>query len=182
MLDLKNIWEKKNPCPMKPEAYSSGTKAKYEWSMYSTQTIRWVSTELDEKGNPTKIRMPVESSKKYPYPGRFIAAGKPYEKWEQLYHQDTDILGIYKDIYGRRVYYCAERFPCFDSDDYLYEKRKYRWFFILGENKITRVFYTDGSNQINVTEDVANIENDCWKDIRRLPFWSPGNGAGSNEK
>ena len=67
-----------------------------------------------------------------------------------------------------------ERFTMSDTStfDYLYENRFYRWFFILDEGKITRVFYTDGCNQIDVTEDVANIEYICWKDLNRLPFWN----------
>lgn len=165
---------------MKPQASSNGDRAKYSRSMYSTQRIRWVSIEQNENGEPKVIRLPVESSKKFRYPGRFTANGKNYENWGQLCHKETDIRDVYTDIYGRVVFCYAERFPCFDSEDYLYENRFYRWFFILDDGKITRVFYTDESKQIDVTEDAANIENNCWMELGRLPYWNTSVGEDQN--
>lgn len=156
---------------MKPQAYSSGCKARYSRSMYSTQSIRWVSVEQDEHGRPKAVRMPAESFKKFRYPGKFTAGGKTYETLRQLFHSETETPGVYTDIYGRSVLFDAERFPCFDSDDFLYENRFYCWFFILEAGKITRVFYTNGCKEIDVTEDVANIEEDCWSELDRLSFW-----------
>lgn len=165
---------------MKPQAYSSGRKAKYSRSMYSTQSIRWVSAEQDQQGNPKAVRMPAESFKKFCYPGPFTAAGKTYETWDQLCRRETATPGVCTDIYGRPVFCDAERFPCFDSDDFLYENRFYRWFFILEKGKITRVFYTDECKEIDVTEDVANIEDDCLSELGRLPFGDTEAGKDQN--
>ena len=182
MFDLKKLFAKKTIVSqtkregpqfhMKPQVFGNGTRVRYSRSMYSAQSIRWVSTEQDENGEPAVTRVPVESSRKLRYPGRFTADGKIYQDWRQLCCKETNVSGVYTDVYGRSVFCYAERFPCFDSEDYLYENRFYRWFFILDEGKITRVFYTDGCNQIDVTEDVANIEYICWKDLNRLPFWN----------
>ena len=108
------------------------------------------------------------------------AGGKTYENWNQLCHRETETPGVYTDIYGRSVFFDAERFPCFDSDDFLYENRFYRWFFILEKSKITRVFYTDECKVIDITEDVANIEDSCWSKLGRLHFWDTEAGKDQN--
>ena len=158
--------------PMIPEAYSSGSKASYELSMYSTKQIRWVSKQRKENGEPVSVRIPHESSREFSYPGNFTAGGKAYQSWEQLCEAEAGTSGLYQDIYKRYVFYTSELFPCFDSYDYLYENRRYRWFFILGDGKLTRVFYTDEQKHIHVTEDVANVENKCWEALQKLSFWA----------
>ena len=117
---------------------------------------------------------------RFRYPGKFTAGGKTYENWNQLCHRETETPGVYTDIYGRSVFFDAERFPCFDSDDFLYENRFYRWFFILEKGKITRVFYTDERKEIDITEDVANIEDNCWSKLGRLHFWDAEAGKDQN--
>ena len=174
MFHFKALFSKQKTAPsipMIPESYGGGSKASYELSMYSTQQIRWVSKQRKENGEPVSVRIPTESSRRFSYPGNFTADGKTYQSWKQLYEVETDTSGLYQDIYGKYVFYTSERFPCFDSYDYLYENRRYRWFFILGKGKLTRVFYTDEQNHIHVTEDVANIENKCWEALRKLSFW-----------
>lgn len=182
MFHFKNLFRKQKSLPklcMEPKACGSGTKVDYDCSMYSTQRIRWVSKEKNELGEPLSVRIPSETSQKFSYFGDFIADGKTYQKWDQLCQTETETPDLYRDIYGRLVFYTAELFPCFDSYDYLYENRRYRWFFILGDGKMTRVFYTDGRSKIHVTEDVECIEDKCWKELQKLPLWE---GSSPEEK
>lgn len=157
---------------MQPQAYRVGATARHELFVGSAQSIRWVSTETNPDGQPAAIRIPNESTRNFSYPGNFIADGKTYKSWEQLCQKKAEIPGVYTDIYGRNVVYYSELFPCFDSFDYLYEKRRHRWFFLLGDGKMTRVVYADEQEKIHVTEDVANIETKCWNILKDLPFWN----------
>ena len=56
---------------------------------------------------------------------------------------------------------------CFDSYDYANETRYYRWFFIKEKGKLTRIYYADERNRIQVTEDVRNLENKCLEKMRK---------------
>lgn len=175
MFHFKNLFSKQKSSPklcMEPKSYGSGTKANYDLSMYSTQRIRWVSREKNELGEPLSVRIPSETSQKFSLFGDFIADGKSYQTWDQLCQTETETPDLYRDIYGRLVFYTTKLFPCFDSWDYIHENRRYRWFFILGDGKMTRVFYTDGRSKIHVTEDVECIEDDCWEELQKLPLWS----------
>lgn len=123
--------------------------------------IEWVAPD-------GTVRIPEEGKKDFPYPGDFVAAGKAYASWEQLCVEKEENGCVCKDIYGRKVFYMAERFPCFDSYDYAYEKRYYRWFFLKQNGRLTRVYYADERNQIQVTEDVRNLENKCREQMQNL--------------
>ena len=115
------------------------------------------------------VRKPEESTAEFAYPGPFTAAGKTYTSWQQLCAL-TDKDGRFcRDIYGRDVF-CRERFPCFDSYDYLHENRYYRWFFLRDGDKLTRVDYTDERRKITVTEDVQLLSETCWKQMQEYGF------------
>ena len=91
-------------------------------------------------------------------PALFTAAGKAYHSAAQLEWQSTMSPHICLDIYGRPVACFWERFPCFDSYDYLYEDRYYRWYLIpCGENW-TVVSTEDGSNRIMVLENLDTVK------------------------
>ena len=62
----------------------------------------------------------------------------------------------------------TERFPCFDSADYLHEDRYFRWYFLCRRGKLTLVYHTDRTPLVAVTEDVRDLEDDCWKRMREL--------------
>lgn len=123
--------------------------------------IQWI-------GADGTVRIPEETIKDFVYPGLFVAAGKVYTSWKSLCIKQEDSDFLYKDIYGREVFYDAELFPCFDSYDYANETRHYRWFFIREKGKLTRVYYTDGRRQIQVTENVRNLENRCLEPMQKL--------------
>lgn len=100
------------------------------------------------------IRENREEKKEFAYPGAFTAAEKTYTSWRELCISDPE-NGCYRDIYGRKVLSVQELFPCFDTYDYLYEDRYYRWFFLCENGRLTMVMYADEENTITVTEDVS---------------------------
>lgn len=124
--------------------------------------VRW-------EGEDGSLRKPEGIKRELPYPGKFEAAGKVYRCWQELCREKLDEDGhVCRDIYGREVLAEWERFPCFDSYDYLYENRYYRWFFIREGDALTCVDYTDERNVITVTEDVGSIREICWKTMKEL--------------
>lgn len=146
----------------------------YEHSLYSSAQLTWVSRETDASGKPLRSRVPHEKRTKYPASGPFTAAGRTYASLEELHVEQEESYekGIFcKDKFGRIVFYIAERFPCFDSYDYAYENRYFRWFFICENGKLTRIHYTDETKIIDVTEDVLGLENNCLKEMNRAGYW-----------
>ena len=121
--------------------------------------ILWVASD-------GSVRTPEESNKTFLYPGPFFAAGKAYVSWKGLCVEQTE-SGLCRDLYGREVFYMAERFPCFDSYDYMYEKRYYRRYLIFADGTRTRVFLADESPNPCVTEDVRLLENDLWDELQK---------------
>ncbi len=108
-----------------------------------------------------KIRHPSESTTEYSIQKRLQAAGKTYLNIQSLCIAADKCREFCRDIYGREVLYIRERFPCFDSYDYLHEDRYYHWFFIIAEGRLTRVYYEDETEVVYVTEDVECLEYDC---------------------
>lgn len=134
--------------------------------LYSTKCLWWGSEETDDKGDPVYIRESREHTTRYPSALPFYAAGKLYLNLGQLYGGEvTD--GVTTDVYGRQVLCHRERFPCFDSYDYLNEHRYYRWFLLKEHGKLTRVYTADESGWIHVTEDVENLENKLVDELKK---------------
>ena len=97
----------------------------------------------------------------------FSAAGKLYLNIGQLYSgEEAD--GLTTDIHGRQVFYYRERFPCFDSYDYLHEHRYYRWFLLKENGRLTRVYTADESGWLHVTEDVENLERKLTEELKKV--------------
>lgn len=113
------------------------------------------------------VRVPEEKHKEFLYPGPFFAAGKAYVSWKELCVEQED-SGLCRDTYGREVFCMSELFPCFDSYDYANEHRYYRWFFLREKGKLTRVYYADERYKIEVTEDVAALENNCREQLQSI--------------
>jgi len=112
------------------------------------------------------LRKPEPKERNYVYPGIFTAGGKDYCNISQLCAEKLDEWGhVCRDIYGRDVFAEWERFPCFDSYDYLYEHRYYRWFYIRDNDRLTCVYYEDEQKKITVTEDAVKIHDRCWKSM-----------------
>lgn len=144
-----------------------GSKVRYEpGGLYSAQCLWWVSEETDENGQPVYIRESEEHTGKVPAAGSFSAAGKRYRNLGQLSPNDVSD-GIDADVYGRHVLCYRERFPCFDSFDYLHEHRYYRWYFLRENGKLTRIYTEDESGWLHITEDVEYVENKCVELLKR---------------
>lgn len=145
--------ESESQKPMMLKVCGSGPSVHYVLSSYSTKRLRWVSPD-----DPETFRIPEERSSTY-MDCPFQAAGQTYRNRSELCVEGDG--AVMKDVYGREVICVRNRFPCFDSYDYLYEDRYYRWFLIRNGNSLTRVFCTDSRPEIYVTEDVESLENGC---------------------
>ena len=139
-----------------------GKPAEYPGYTCATVRVRWESRQTDESGAPLAVREP--HPKTFPLPAAaFTAAGRAYTSVKQL-DPDRYRDGTWsRDIYGRQVLCVWERFPCFYSSDYLYEKRFFRWFFFWENGHLIRVQHTDERPIVTVTVDVRDIEDQCWQ-------------------
>ena len=124
----------------------------------STTKLQWVIGDALRDPQPVKATGQVRLG--------FKAAGRPYLGSAAL---STGIPGkspgTTRDIYGREVLHFKERFPCFDSYDYLHENRYYHWYYILNGSSLTEVYCADERPEVQVTEDVAEISNKWWPAI-----------------
>jgi hypothetical protein len=62
-------------------------------------------------------------------------------------------IPAYRDVYGRRVLYFRERFPCFDVYDRMHENRYYHWYVILHDGGVALVYTEDEKPGVKVHED-----------------------------
>lgn len=148
-----------------------GKRVNYPLCAYPAEKLLWVSRRLNAQGEPELVREPEEQTSHCPVLMGFTAAGKRYGSLSQLTAR-TDGTGHWaRDIHGREVLCLWERFPCFDSEDYATENRYYRWFFLRENGKLTRVFFADEGKTVYVTEDVENLETDCWEGMQRLEYF-----------
>ena len=155
---------------MVPRPLGPGEAADYPRYRCGTERIEWVSRALDGDGEPMATRTPEPKTHVFPLAPGFVAAGRLYAGLGMLAARQDGVWG--RDIYGRQVLCLRERFPCFDSADLLYEKRYFRWFFLYENGKLTRVFHTDETATVTVTEDVRDVENGCWAQMQREGVFS----------
>lgn len=164
---------------MVPREIGPGPSVKHSGGgVYFSGTVRleWVSRETDAEGRPLRVRTPKGLALIVPEAG-FIAAGKLYASRAMLTCREIKDSPWAKDVYGRDVLALKERFPCFDSSDFLHEKRYFRWYFLCVNGKLTCVYHTDDTPVVTVTEDVLDIETDCWRQIQDLGcFKGPEDG------
>jgi len=143
----------------------NGERVSYSTESYGSDKIEKVEHE-PVIGEPTEIvGKNGEKTHRYPAALPFMAAGKCYLNWKQLCGEEEQ-EGLCTDVYGREVLYYKERFPCFDSFDYLHEHRYFRWFLLRENGGLTRVHVADESGWINVTENVVNLEYQCTKMLK----------------
>lgn len=138
----------------------------------------WRHLASGNAGTVFCTRKPEERFAEYRIGTDFRAAGREYsaEKDLRAYGQETvweydssgyhDTVGEFTDIYGRRVYCIAERFPCYDRYDRACENRFYRYYFLCEDNKLTRICFADGSEYVSVTEDAAGIDYLHWRKLK----------------
>lgn len=137
------------------------------YSFCGTVRLEWVSRQTDAEGKPLRVRAPKGVSHTVPEVG-FMAAGRLYASRAQLTaRREREDSPWFKDVYGRDVLALTERFPCFDSSDFLYEKRYFRWYFLCLDGKLICVYHTDETPVVTVTEDVRDVEEQRWKEMKK---------------
>ncbi len=112
---------------------------------------------------PAGVREPRPEEKEYKRPLPFKAGTFPYLHPRQLLAIPVGEKGVYRDGYGQKVFTCKERYPCFDSADFLHEKRYYHWVYLTGGGKLVCVYYDDDDRLVTVTEDVAKVPGEHFK-------------------
>ena len=138
----------------------TGEWVKYPGYSCGTERLEWV-------GKDGETRIPDPVTRKDGIIGGFRAAGRYYLSLKQL-EAKKDPSGTWcRDCYGREVFAVRKKFPCFDSYDAIHERRCYRWWFIRQGNVLTRIYHTDETNAIFVTEDVRDVEDFCWRQMQQ---------------
>ena len=123
--------------------------------------LKWVSPAGERIPSPKKTTFPLLSG--------FTAGGKYYLRLRQLIPSGQSTQ-LQQDVYGREILCLKERFPCFDSYDFLHENRYYRWYFLREGGRLTMVYYRDEGKTVEVTEDVDRISHWQWEELRK--FWN----------
>lgn len=133
---------------------------------YQTQRLVWVDAD-----NPNIRRTPQEETHCFPKGSPFVAAGKEYASIDELAVESVD-NERYRDKYGREVLYLRERFPCFDSYDYIYEDRFYRNLYICEGGRLTTIIADDGQDEICVTEDTQDVKVSDWEQFCKRNYYT----------
>lgn len=128
--------------------------------VHEERLVQWL-----DPGTGELARQPQPEKKKVPR-ANFTAGGKRYLiRWALLNRCLDKEKGIYRDIYGRTVVMASERYPCFDSYDYANENRYFRWLYLRNGNRLTCVYYGDDDNNVEITEDAAEIPGTAWRSL-----------------
>jgi len=144
------------------KAMGSGQGISNGGAYYGTDRVEWVDETTGQL-----CRSPQEQTAAFQADGPFTAAGQSYTDVKQLTAQDLG-NGLYRDVYGRTVLAFRERFPCFDSYDAMHENRYYRWWFLLENQRLTRMYREDDRTELYVTEDVLNLECKCTRQLKEV--------------
>ena len=126
-------------------------------------SLKWTDPQTGQE------RIPLPRKTTYPLLTGFSAAGRHYLHLRLLLAKQIGPMH-YRDVYGRDVICLKELFPCFDSYDYLYENRYYRWYFLFCDGKLTMVYYADTAKSLDVTEDVDRIKAWQWEELEKFPM------------
>lgn len=141
-----------------------GPGGRLDYSRYScgSTKIAWEDPRTGE------LRVPQEQTMNLLFGAPFRAGGKNYISLKQLKHQKQE-NDRWLDVYGREWQNIYERYPCFDSEDYLNEKRYFEWYFLQDGDRITRVF-DNGSGKMSVTDDTERIESHCLDEMKKRGY------------
>lgn len=142
-----------------------GEMVRHSHGLYSTVRLRWV-----DENTSGRYRDPKPQTKVCRIDKSFQAAGKRYKNLSQLLMESSRGAPWFQDIYGREVLHLTERFPCFDSEDYLYEDRYFHDLFICEKDRLTHLSVTDEEDTFIVTEDVRDVKPDVWKEFQNLGY------------
>lgn len=142
------------------------------------EILIWKRASEGEEEADGLVRIPSATYTNYENGQPFSAAGKTYISFEQLRAQGEEeiwsrdfwghheMIGKFRDIYGRRVLYFSIRFPAYDIYDKEYDDRFNRYYFLCENEKLTLIHYADSWDGFMVTEDVAELEWLVWKRLK----------------
>lgn len=169
LLPCKEPWPPQRPQDWVMERGIGSKKLDYQGVTLPGTELVWHNRATGE------IRMPQENSFTLDFPSSFVAAGKSYGRMQDLVTarwQDDPSMCWTLDCYGRKTFSVFERFSCFDSYDYLYEDRYYRWIYIYENGMLTRIYTADSykNQKIYITEDVAFLENKAWEEMEKAGY------------
>ena len=119
---------------------------------------RWAMDRAKARSEEYRPLPPERKRPKPAPPPLFVAAGRRYICERQLTALKTETERVYTDAFGRTVLALRERFPCFDSYDYLYEDRYYRWYFIVHDGALSLVRTQDDRDEYTVTERITRAQ------------------------
>lgn len=143
----------------------SGEMVHHSRGLYSTIRLRWV-----DENDSERCRIPQPVSRVYGIRKPFMAAGKRYRSLSQLLLKSPKGMPWCRDIYGREVLHLTERFPCFDSYDYMYENRYFHDLFIYEKDTLTHIAVTDEDDTFTLTEDARDVKPTVWREFQNLGY------------
>lgn len=151
-------------------AHRSKERLDYPLMNISTVEVEWV-----DEADPSITRIPEERIRTFGKMDSLSILGQSYPVLFGLYSPFSSLKHGEQqtDRYARDIICFREKFPCFDSADYLSENRYFYWFFIREGNRLARVFYQDETSTVLVTDDVRHIETSCWKYMQETGFCQP---------
>lgn len=133
-------------------------------------------------GIPVGVFLTKNQYQSYKTGEAFVAAGKRYTSaadlrasgeetiWERDSYGFHEMVGQFRDIYGRKVFYIAERFPAYDYYDRVYDDRFQRYYYLFVKGKLTQISFADSSDHFYVTEDVGEVETSQWTKLKQQ-YW-----------
>jgi len=156
-------WPPETPQPCVMRKGTEEKKLSYELMLTSATALQW-------HGADGSVRLPKEKTAVYRMGLPFLAAGRLYTKLSQLtaVRRPGPPSPWYLDRYGRKVFHVWEGVPKFDSSDNC-DDRGFSWYFICENGVLTRI-QSSGRTKICVTEDVAFLENSCWREMERCGY------------
>lgn len=139
----------------------------------SSQPCTMITLHWESKRDPSRIRLPQPVAHTFGGQAPFAAAGKTYDTLGQLRaKKDPQSRNWYEDKYGREVFYLAQS-KCHAQDpfDTMYDDRCIRWYFLREGSKLTCIVSDDTKRFFTVTEDVRQLEADCWRQMQNLNYF-----------
>ena len=126
------------------------------------RSVKWVKDGV-------VVRIPRQDASRPLGPG-YVIGGKQYQYISDLTVKTVDEeRRLYQDIHGRYVLDLKERYPIFDSYDAATENRYYHWYLVLDVDRMSMVYYDDGSaGKDEIVEDIQKLPD---SPFRILNIW-----------
>lgn len=130
--------------------------------------VEWISPERDANGDPVQVRKPQQHAKRVSRDG-FTAAGRHYQSVRELKAKIINApQRLYQDAYGRTVIDVRERYACFDAHDFQTENRYLHWYLVLQADRMSSVYFDDGTGEVIVVDDPALLPWRVWYILREI--------------